>query len=156
MKRADVDHVEWSLAGLVLGPVAIVLVFISVGSATGLLLIATGLLANIGNATWFAIMMLVTAVVALPNLLIYGQGHLRLFNINHYLTAASAVAIVCANWTLKAPASHYCIALAAPMLAAMLLQTTLVRRVALNVYVARAALRDAQRQQIHQRHHETR
>lgn len=156
MKRADVDHVEWSLAGLVVGPVAIVAVTISVGLATTLLLLATGLMARISPGAWFATNVMMALLVVIPNLLIFGRGYLRLTGINWALTGGSSIVIVLSNCYLSVSLIQQILTLIPALLATCLLTTKLFRRQALNAYVSHAAIRDAKRQLQRQLGNETR
>ena len=161
MKRADVDHVEWSLAGLVAGPMAIVAVTVSVGLATTLLLLATGVMARISPGAWFATNVVMALLVVIPNLLIFGRGYLRLTGINWALTGGSSVVIVLSNYYLSVSLIQQILTLipallATWLLATWLLTTKLFRRQALNAYVSHAAIRDAKRQLQRQLGNETR
>ena len=146
MKRADVDHVEWSLAGLVAGPMAIVAVTISVGLATTLLLLATGVMARISPGVWFATNVVMALLVVIPNLLIFGRGYLRLTGMNWALTGGSSIVIVLSNYYLSVSLIQQFLTLIPALLATWLLATKLFRRQALNAYVSHAAIRDAKRQ----------
>ena len=156
MKRADVDHVEWSLAGLVAGPMAIVAVTISVGLATTLLLLATGVMARISPGVWFATNVVMALLVVIPNLLIFGRGYLRLTGMNWALTGGSSIVIVLSNYYLSVSLIQQFLTLIPALLAAWLLATKLFRRQALNAYVSHAAIRDAKRQLQRQLGNETR
>lgn len=156
MKRADVDHVEWSLAGLVAGPMAIVAVTISVGLATTLLLLATGVMARISPGVWFATNVVMALLVVIPNLLIFGRGYLRLTGMNWALTGGSSIVIVLSNYYLSVSLIQQFLTLIPALLATWLLATKLFRRQLLNAYVSHAAIRDAKRQLQRQISHETR
>ena len=146
MKRAEIDHVEWTIKGIVLSAFAIVLVAISLSVATLSVLVASGGFGRLEPALTLAINVLVSMVAVVLNLLAFPQGHLRLLVGNWYLVWASLIAILVSHWWMDSSWQLYSITLGAPLMAMLLMSSPLFRRTALNHYVVRAAQRDAKRQ----------
>lgn len=146
MKRAEIDHVEWTIKGIVLSAFAIVLVAISLSVATLSVLVASGNFGRLEPAVTLAINALVSMVAAVLNILAFPQGHFRLLVGNWYLVWASLITILVSHWWMDSSWQLYSITLGAPLMAMLLMSSTLFRRTALNHYVVRAAQRDAKRQ----------